>query len=225
MHTGRIRGTRSLCTDLRDGWFRTGDLVRIEPSGEVAMLGRVGAFVAIAGGVLDMAELERRLSSRPEFAGVLVRRGFGGVPIAVYAVPAQGELSVADARGVLGDEASSLWAGTEPGPLVSDILGSMKLTLVSTLPERSPLGGRAEFVEIEEMMQEVDRQVVTLLNERARLASRLKEIREKGDLPPFDPGRDEEMLRAALGSNTGPLYDQALEQILRNIQDHTFLAD
>jgi acyl-coenzyme A synthetase/AMP-(fatty) acid ligase/chorismate mutase len=212
-------------TDLHGGWFRTGDLVRVEPSGEVAMFGRVGAFVAIAGGTLDMAELERRLSTRPEFAGVLVRRGFGGVPIAVYAVPAQEELDLADARRVLGDEASSLWAGTEPGPPVPAILENMKLTLVSTLPERSPLGGRAELVEIEEMMQEVDRQVVTLLNERARLARRLKDIREKGDLPPFDPGRDEEMLRAALGSNTGPLYDQALEQILRNIQDHTFLAD
>ncbi len=211
--------------DLSDGWFRTGDLVRVEPSGEVALLGRVGVFVPMAGGSVDLAALERRLSSRAEFAAVLVRRGLGGVPVAVYAVPAQEELDVSDARRVLGDEASTLWVGPEPRPRASDILASVKLTLVSALPERSPLGGRAELVEVEEMMQEVDRQVVTLLNERARLARRLREIREKGDLPPFDPGRDEEMLRAALGSNAGPLYDQALEEILRVIQDHTFLTD
>ncbi len=211
--------------DLSDGWFRTGDLARVEASGDIAVIGRTGAFVRMAGGELDIAELERRLCGKSEFIAVLVRRGFGAIPVAVYVVPAQSEVDVSEARRAVGEELVSLWQGPKPIPPASELLANVRLTLASTLPERSPLGGRAELVEVEEVMQEVDRQVVSLLNERARLAKRLREIRERGDLPPFDPGRDEEMVRAALGSNAGPLYDQALERILRLIQEQTFLSD
>jgi acyl-CoA synthetase (AMP-forming)/AMP-acid ligase II len=211
---------------LSEGWFRTGDLVCLKPGGELQHVGRIGALVDLAGTSIDLGEFERRLVGRPEFDAVMVRRHPRGARVVLYLVPAREEFDEMHARRAVAEELGSLWHGEGVAlPSEDELLSYVRLSIVSALPQRSSLGGRAELLEVEEMVEEVDRRLVGLVNERATLVRRLREIRERGDLPPFDPGREEEMLRAVLGANTGPLYDQAMEEILRLIQDQTFLAD
>ena len=66
-------------------------------------------------------------------------------------------------------------------------------------------------------IDEIDRGLVRLLNERARCAVEIAKIKRRNGLPPQEPNREQEVLRQAFEANEGPLPDQAVQRVLEKI--------
>ena len=70
-------------------------------------------------------------------------------------------------------------------------------------------------------IDDVDRQLVDLLNERARYADEIGKIKEQLGLDAYSPRREQEVLENGLGSNKGPLSDAALRRLFERIIDES----
>lgn len=71
-------------------------------------------------------------------------------------------------------------------------------------------------------INEIDKKLVDLLNERAIVVMKVKKLKQKEDVPLYDARREEELVENIAKYNKGPLYRdniiQIFESILRNIQ-------
>ncbi|CAM5581198.1 Acyl transferase domain-containing protein/acyl-CoA synthetase (AMP-forming)/AMP-acid ligase II/acyl carrier protein OS=Streptomyces griseomycini OX=66895 GN=FHS37_003244 PE=4 SV=1 [Streptomyces griseomycini] len=109
---------------LRDGWFRTGDLARIEASGELVITGRVSELIIRGGANVHPSEVEAVLRRLPGVADAAVagrpHPAFGEVPVG-YLVPEPG--GVLDRGAVLAACRAELSASKVPAELyeVEDI--------------------------------------------------------------------------------------------------------
>ncbi len=77
--------------------------------------------------------------------------------------------------------------------------------------------------ELRERVDEVDKELVRALNERASIVQELVAIKSEAGAPVYDPRREEEILRRVVEQNTGPIYDSSMrdifELILHRIRD------
>lgn len=77
--------------------------------------------------------------------------------------------------------------------------------------------------ELRERVDEVDRELVRALNERARIVQEIVAINAETGAPIYDPRREEEILRRVVELNDGPIYDSSMrdifELILHRIRD------
>ncbi|MEO6094355.1 MAG: chorismate mutase [Fibrobacteria bacterium] len=71
-------------------------------------------------------------------------------------------------------------------------------------------------------------QLLELLNERAKCAQAIAELKKKKMLPIYDPLREQQVFEAVLGKNDGPLTDEAIRRIFeciilehRRLEEHT----
>ena len=64
-------------------------------------------------------------------------------------------------------------------------------------------------------IDEIDRKLVELLNERSRCALEIGKLKQAANLPLYQPEREKEVLENAEHSNPGPLTDGAIRR-LRN---------
>ena len=78
-------------------------------------------------------------------------------------------------------------------------------------------------------IDEIDRSLVELLNQRARCALEIGKLKSQNGLPLIEPNREEEVLRQALEANQGPLEKEAISRIFerivfegRSLQRHLF---
>jgi chorismate mutase/prephenate dehydratase len=71
--------------------------------------------------------------------------------------------------------------------------------------------------ELRRRIDELDRQIVALLDERAGCARAIGEAKDRRDLPAFDPAREAEVLRAVRAASRGPLAPEALAAVYREI--------
>lgn len=62
-----------------------------------------------------------------------------------------------------------------------------------------------------------DKDLVKLLSERAKSAQKLAKARQGEGLPPFDTLEEQEQIRRALETNKGPLPEESLRTILRDV--------
>jgi chorismate mutase len=60
-------------------------------------------------------------------------------------------------------------------------------------------------------------QLLELLNERAKCAQAIAELKKKKMLPIYDPLREKQVFEAVLGKNGGPLDDEAIRRIFECI--------
>jgi len=77
--------------------------------------------------------------------------------------------------------------------------------------------GLRKIEELRKQIDEIDRQLVEILNERAGLALKIRELKAENNLPLYDPGREEEIFQKITSMNNGPLYDDDLRGIYENI--------
>ena len=70
-------------------------------------------------------------------------------------------------------------------------------------------------------IDELDKRLVELLNERARYADEIGKIKEMLGLEAYSPQREQEVLRNVLGANNGPLSDAALRRLFERIIDES----
>jgi chorismate mutase/prephenate dehydratase len=66
-------------------------------------------------------------------------------------------------------------------------------------------------------IDEIDRRIVALLNERARLAQEVGRVKDATDLPVYRPEREAEVLRNVAAASTGPLPEAALAAVFREV--------
>jgi len=81
--------------------------------------------------------------------------------------------------------------------------------------ESADTGARIE--ELRERLDEVDRQLIRILNERARIVQELVAIKAEAGKPLFDPKREEEILQKVAEENEGPIYDSSMREIFEII--------
>jgi chorismate mutase-like protein len=60
-------------------------------------------------------------------------------------------------------------------------------------------------------------QLLELLNERAKCAQAIAEVKKKKMLPIYDPLREKQVFDAVLSKNHGPLSDEAIRRIFECI--------
>ena len=66
-------------------------------------------------------------------------------------------------------------------------------------------------------IDEVDRKIVTLLNERAMHSLQIRDLKPGARMGLYDPRREEEILRKVGKFNEGPLYSEHLREIYTTI--------
>jgi chorismate mutase len=75
----------------------------------------------------------------------------------------------------------------------------------------------ARINELRSRVDEVDRELIRVLNERARIVQELVAIKGEAGRPLFDPKREEEILRRVAEENEGPIYDSSMREIFELI--------
>ena len=77
--------------------------------------------------------------------------------------------------------------------------------------------------ELRERVDEVDRELILALSERARIVQEIMTLKAGAGAPVYDPRREEEILRSVVERNPGPIYDTSMrdifELILHRIRD------
>ena len=77
--------------------------------------------------------------------------------------------------------------------------------------------------ELRARVDEVDRELIRALNERARIVQEIMTLKAESGAPVYDPKREEEILRRVVEINSGPIYDSSMrdifELILHRIRD------
>ena len=68
-------------------------------------------------------------------------------------------------------------------------------------------------------IDEIDRQLVELLNERSQCAMEIGHIKQHANLPLYQPDREKEVLAQAVKQNRGPLPDTAIMRLFERILD------
>ena len=69
------------------------------------------------------------------------------------------------------------------------------------------------------LIDELDRQLLKLLNERTKVVEVIGRIKEQFSMPIYEPKREDEVYRNVLGTNHGPLPPEAVKRIFERIID------
>ncbi len=74
-------------------------------------------------------------------------------------------------------------------------------------------------------IDEIDRKLVELLNERSHCALEIGKLKQAAKLPLYQPEREKEVLQNAERSNPGPLTDAAIRRLFERIIDEARSAE
>ncbi len=66
-------------------------------------------------------------------------------------------------------------------------------------------------------VDEVDRELIRILNERARIVQEIVTMKAEAGKPLFDPRREEEILQKVAQENEGPIYNTSMREIFELI--------
>lgn len=70
-----------------------------------------------------------------------------------------------------------------------------------------------------ERIDQIDRQLTELLNQRARIVESIGDIKQRVELPVYEPRREDAVYENVTGHNSGPLHGGALKRIYERIID------
>jgi chorismate mutase len=74
-------------------------------------------------------------------------------------------------------------------------------------------------------MDEIDKKLVELLNERSQCALEVGRIKQEAGMPICQPARENEVLANAARNNKGPLTDAAIRRLFERIIDEARSAE
>lgn len=83
----------------------------------------------------------------------------------------------------------------------------------------NPEEARAKLDEFRVLIDEVDRRIVDLLNERTRVVEEIGRVKKHSALPIYEPKREEQVFANIAGHNSGPLSPEAVRRIFERIID------
>ena len=78
---------------------------------------------------------------------------------------------------------------------------------------------RAKLSEFRVLIDDVDRRIVELLNERTRVVENIGRVKRQAKLPIYEPKREDQVFANVTGCNQGPLSPEALRRIFERIID------
>jgi chorismate mutase len=74
-------------------------------------------------------------------------------------------------------------------------------------------------------IDEIDKKLVELLNERSRCALEIGRLKQEAHIPLYQPDRENEVLANAESNNSGPLTDAAIRRLFERIIDEARAAE
>lgn len=83
------------------------------------------------------------------------------------------------------------------------------------------IDAEAELTRLRDAIDRVDEVIVKLLNQRAKYAVEIGEIKGILDLPIYVPEREKEVLRHVEDTNAGPLDESAVRRLFERIIDES----
>jgi chorismate mutase len=78
---------------------------------------------------------------------------------------------------------------------------------------------RRRLDELRVLIDDVDRRIVSLLNERTLVVENIGRIKREAQLPVYEPRREEMVFANVTGSNQGPMTADALRRIFERVID------
>ena len=78
---------------------------------------------------------------------------------------------------------------------------------------------RAKLEEYRVLIDDVDRRIVALLNERTQVVEEIGRVKRESELPIYEPKREEQVFANVTSSNGGPMSPDALRRIFERIID------
>ena len=78
---------------------------------------------------------------------------------------------------------------------------------------------RAKLAQYRVMIDDVDRRIVELLNERTSVVHNIGMVKRDANLPVYEPKREDQVFANVTASNQGPLTPEALRRIFERIID------
>jgi chorismate mutase-like protein len=76
-----------------------------------------------------------------------------------------------------------------------------------------------ELEEFRSRIDAVDRSILLLLNERTKVVEEIGRVKQKAELPIYEPRREDQVFDNVIRHNTGPLPEQAVRRIFERIID------
>jgi chorismate mutase len=74
-------------------------------------------------------------------------------------------------------------------------------------------------------IDEIDKKLVELLNERSQCALEIGKLKQEAKIPLYQPDREKEVLENAERNNPGPLTDAAIRRLFERIIDEARAAE
>lgn len=75
------------------------------------------------------------------------------------------------------------------------------------------------LAECREAIDEIDVQLLQLLNRRTMIVERIGQIKQKLQMPVYEPKREDQVFANVLSRNTGPLPGEAVKRVFERIID------
>jgi chorismate mutase/prephenate dehydratase len=83
----------------------------------------------------------------------------------------------------------------------------------------TPEEAQEQLEEFRLMIDEVDRRIVALLNERTAVVENIGRVKREAQLPVYEPKREDQVFANITSANHGPLTTQAVRGIFERIID------
>ena len=83
----------------------------------------------------------------------------------------------------------------------------------------TPDEARSKLEEYRVHIDDVDRRIVALLNERTQVVEEIGRVKRLSDLPIYEPKREDQVFANVTESNQGPMSPDALRRIFERIID------
>lgn len=94
---------------------------------------------------------------------------------------------------------------------------SKKTTMKKTIKKSRPDSGERKLADWRRRIDAIDARIIALLNQRSRIARKIGELKRARGGALYVPEREQAVLSRLRALNKGPLSDQALEAIYREI--------
>jgi chorismate mutase-like protein len=83
----------------------------------------------------------------------------------------------------------------------------------------TPEEARAQLDQFRVLIDDVDRRIVALLNERTEVVENIGRVKREAQLPIYEPKREDQVFANITSANHGPLTPEAVRHIFERIID------